>query len=54
MEERLIVMQEANRIPPGEIKFEQVKAIVTDCIVGTQDDYVELELKRGAQSDREN
>lgn len=52
MEERLIMMQEANRIPPGKIKFEQVKAVVTDCIVGTEDDYAELDLKRGAQSDR--
>ncbi len=52
LEERLIMMQEANRIPQGKIKFEQVKAIVTDCIVGMDDDYVDVELKRGTESNR--
>ena len=52
LEERLIMMQEANTIPQGKIKFEQVKAIFTDCIVGMDDDYVDVELKRGTESDR--
>lgn len=52
LEERLIMMQEANTIPQGKIKFEQVKTIFTDCIVGMDDDYVDVELKRGTESDR--
>ncbi|HXG07731.1 MAG TPA: hypothetical protein VNI77_10455 [Nitrososphaera sp.] len=48
---KLTIMQEQNRIPQGRIHFQPIKAVVTDCIVGMNEDYVELELKRGIGSD---
>ena len=50
--ERLIAMQKENKMPQGEIKFQPIKAVVTDCIVGMYDDYIDIELKRGIESDR--
>jgi hypothetical protein len=44
-EARLAVMQEANKIPQGTLHFQQVKAVVTDCITGTNEDYIELNDK---------
>lgn len=52
MEARLMEMQKSNKIPPGKIKFEQIKAVATDCIVGLNDDYIEVELQRGINSER--
>jgi hypothetical protein len=52
MEDRLVRMQEAKKIPSGKINFVQMKAVTTDCIVGLEDDYVEQELQRGINSDR--
>lgn len=52
IEARLVAMQKENRIPQGRIHFQPVKAVVTDCVMGINDDYVELELKRGGESDR--
>ncbi len=42
VEARLTVMQEANKIPQGTIHFQQVKAVVTDCVTGINEDYIEL------------
>jgi len=36
----------------GKIIFELIKTVVTDCIIGLNDDFVDLELKRGIASDR--
>jgi hypothetical protein len=52
IEARLVAMQKENRIPQGRIHFQAVKAVVTDCVMGMNDDYVEIELKRGAETDR--
>ena len=45
-EARLAFMQEANKIPQGTLHFQQVKAVVTDCITGINEDYIELNDKR--------
>jgi hypothetical protein len=52
LEERLMAMQSSNKIPAGKIKFEPTKAVVTDCMIGMNEDYVDMELKRGINSDR--
>ena len=52
LEERLVAMQKANKIPQGKIIFQPVKMVATDCVMGMNDDYVDLELKRGIESDR--
>lgn len=50
---RLGKMQHEGNLRKGRIKFESVKTVVTDCVVGMNDDYVDLELKRGIDSDRQ-
>ncbi|MEP0825354.1 MAG: hypothetical protein HRF40_07705 [Nitrososphaera sp.] len=52
IEARLVAMQKENKIPQGRIHFQPVKAVVTDCVAGMNEDYVDLELKRGIKSDR--
>ena len=52
IEKRLVEMQKENRIPQGNIHFQLVKAVVTDCVMGINDDYIELESKRNIESDR--
>ena len=49
---KLEAMQRESRIPSGRIKFESVKSVSTDCVVGMNEDYVDIELSRGVQSDR--
>ena len=45
LEPRLVAMQEANKIPQGSIHFQPVKAVVTDCVTGIHEDYIELNSK---------
>jgi hypothetical protein len=45
LEMRLVAMQEANKIPQGSIHFQPVKAVVTDCVTGINEDYIELNDK---------
>jgi hypothetical protein len=45
LEMRLVAMQEANKIPQGSIHFQPVKAVVTDCVTGIDEDYIELNDK---------
>ena len=52
LEARLTAMQQEGRVPQGRIHFQPVKAVVTDCVTGMNEDYIELELKRGIESDR--
>jgi hypothetical protein len=52
LEARLIAMQKEGKVPHGRIHFQPVKAVVTDCVMGINEDYIELELKRGVESDR--
>lgn len=49
---RLVEMQKEKRIPQGKIQFQPIKAVATDCLMGINEDYIELELKRGVESDR--
>src|ERR687888_445369 len=51
LEARLIAMQKEGKVPQGGIRFQPVKAVVTDCVMGMNEDYVELEFKRGVESD---
>ena len=45
LETQLVAMQEANKIPQGSIHFQPVKAVVTDCVTGIDEDYIELNDK---------
>ena len=45
LERRLVAMQEANKIPQGSIHFQPVKAVITDCVTGIDEDYIELNDK---------
>lgn len=45
-EARLSTMQEAKKIPQGTIHFQPVKAVVTDCVIAIDEDYIELNAKR--------
>jgi hypothetical protein len=45
LETRLVAMQEANKIPQGNIHFQPVKAVITDCITGIDEDHIELSDK---------
>ncbi len=45
LQTRLVAMQEANKIPQGSIHFQPVKAVVTDCVTGIDEDYIELNDK---------
>ena len=54
LEQKLKVMQKEGKAPAGKILFQTVKAVMTDCISGMEEDYVEIELKRGVGSDRKN
>jgi hypothetical protein len=45
-------MQNQEKIPAGKVRFESVKTVTTDCVVGMNDDYVDIELARGLDSDR--
>ena len=45
LERRLIAMQEANKIPQGSIRFQPVKAVVTDCMTGIDEEHIELDDK---------
>ena len=45
LEVRLVTMQEANKIPRGMIHFEPIKAVVTDCVIPSNEDYFELNEK---------
>lgn len=52
LENRLAAMQSTGRVPAGRIHFQPVKMVTTDCVAGMEEDYVEIELKRGKDSDR--
>lgn len=52
LENRLGDMQRAGRVPAGRVHFQQIKMVATDCVTGIEEDYVDIELKRGADSDR--
>jgi hypothetical protein len=43
LENRLHVMQLEGSIPEGNIKFQPLKMVTTNCIKGIADDYIEIE-----------
>ena len=52
LEKRLGDMQKASNVPAGRVHFQPVKMVTTDCVAGIEEDYVDIELKRGSNSDR--
>jgi hypothetical protein len=49
---KLRMLQMQGSIPEGRIHFQPVLPVVTECVTGMEEDYVELELKRGLDSER--
>jgi hypothetical protein len=49
---RLAALQRDGKIPAGRINCESIRTVVTDCIMGMNDDYVDIELARGVDSNR--
>jgi len=53
LEDKLAAMQKAGKVRQGRINFKPMKMVATDCVMGMDDDdYVDIELKRGVESDR--
>jgi hypothetical protein len=52
LEARLIAMQKEGKVPHGGLHFQPIKAVVTDCVTGMKEDFIEIESKRGIESDR--
>jgi hypothetical protein len=49
---KLASMQNEGKLPAGKIQFQTITAVVTDCVKGMEEDYVEIDLKRGIGSER--
>lgn len=52
IEGKLRMLQKEGKVPVGKIRFQPILPVVTDCVTGMEEDYVEIELKRGVDSDR--
>jgi hypothetical protein len=46
MEKRLEALQAIGSVPKGAILFQPIKIVSTNCIKGTDEDYMEIESKR--------
>jgi hypothetical protein len=46
MQKRLEALQAIGNVPEGVIKFQPIKIVSTNCIRGTDEDYVEIESRR--------
>ena len=46
MEKQLESMQEMGKVPEGAIRFQSLKTVSTNCIRGSDEDYMEVESKR--------
>lgn len=46
MEKELESMQEMGKVPEGAIQFQSLKTVSTNCIRGSDEDYMEVESKR--------
>lgn len=44
IEKRLTILQVSTKLPRGNIKFEPIKVVMTDCIKGGVEDYIWLDL----------
>ena len=40
--EKLIILQNENKIPKGKIKFSELKSVGTDCVRSDPDDLIQL------------
>jgi len=40
--EKLVILQQAGKIPQGKIKFSELKAVGTDCVRSDPDDLIQL------------
>src|SRR5574338_1359211 len=49
---RIEMMQADGSLPAGRLKFDPIKTVTTDCVVGSEQDYVDVELTRGISSDK--
>jgi hypothetical protein len=49
---RLIELQKLGKVPIGELIFQPIKIVSTDCVIGNEKDYVDIELNRGIDSER--
>ena len=52
IEARLIALQKESKVPQGRLHFHLIKTEVNECVMGINEDYIELESKRGVESDR--
>jgi hypothetical protein len=50
--EKMASLQKSGRLPQGAISFQTISTVTTDCVVGLNDDYVDIELQRSIESDR--
>ena len=50
--EKMSSIQKAGELPQGTIVFEPINSVATDCVVGLNEDYVDVELQRNISSDR--
>ena len=46
IEKRLEALQAKGNVPKGVIHFQSIKILSTNCIKGTDEDYMEIESKR--------
>jgi hypothetical protein len=46
LEALLVEMQQLKKIPHGSIHFVPIKAVVTDCVMNLNEDYIELNERR--------
>ena len=46
MEKRLESLQAIGNVPKGVIQFQPINIVSTNCIKGTDEDYMEIESKR--------
>lgn len=49
---KLLESQKAGLIPSGNLQFEPIRMVSTDCVTGNEEDQIDVELKRGIDSDR--
>lgn len=40
--QKLIILQNENKIPKGKINFTELKSVGTDCVKGSPDDLIQL------------
>ncbi len=46
LKEKFVLLQRESHIPEGDIVFQPIKIIHTNCITGNQEDVDDIQLKR--------